>query len=139
MRKRILFVALGLAMTVSACSTTYQPKRTDHVYLTVDNGQVALTKNGQTVPQNKTFSVLVQCDLAARDTAYAAQKHIRDGEDYAMFAAVLNYVLGPGSVIAIYISHLSAVEYANGHAGIVDSLNRHNDAATCRSPEASKT
>src|SRR5262249_434416 len=83
MRIPTLFAVLAFAPASPACSTTYQPKRADRMYLVVDSAKLAVRKNGQTVAEDSAFSAMFSCDRAADDTAGVAQAEIKTGYDLA--------------------------------------------------------
>jgi hypothetical protein len=124
---------LALAVGSAACSTTYQPKRADHIYLVVDSSKLALRKNGQTVAEDGPFSVLFSCDQAASVTAGSAQHDIKAGYDLQAITAVLHLLVGPGSILAVVLAAQAQQHLDHGHAALIDALNRHNDAAACKS------
>ena len=131
MRIPTLFAVLALA--ASACSTTYQPKRTDRMYLVLESSKLALRKNGMTTAEDAPFAPMFACDRAAGDTAAVAQVEIKSGYDLAAMSSMLHILVGPGSAIAIILAFQAQSHLDHGHAAMVDALNRHNDAVACRS------
>ena len=129
--KRIFFAAL-IANATAACamSTSYTPKQDGRVKLTVNNGLLALTKDGRTFTVEELFSALVVCDSEAHQYAFQSEQELKSGRDLLGAAGVL-YQFGVTSPLGLVFQLMGSKDLADGQALLVDTINRHNDAKSC--------
>lgn len=132
-------LALLVVNATSACamSTSYTPKHDGRVKLAMDTGRLALTKDGETFTEEESFSTLVVCDSEAKRFAIEGEKEIRSGRNLLMIAGVLNALVGTAPIGMVLMS-MGAKDYADGQAGLVDTINRHNDTKRCNRMLAQK-